>query len=190
MTSSLTLETPRLILRPWQDEDREPFAALNADARVMQHFPGLLEKSESDRLIEAMQEHFVEHGFGRWAVEVRGGASCIGFVGLSRPAFTTYFTPCVEVGWRLAAEHWGQGYAPEAAQAALRFGFEVVQLGEIVSFTVPANLPSRRVMEKIGMRHDPAEDFEHPGLPEGHALRHHVLYRLSREQWRQQSNNS
>lgn len=173
------LKTDRLILREWRDEDRVPFAELNADPEVMEHFPMLLAKDLSDSLADRIQSHFDEHGYGLWAVEVPGVAPFIGFVGLSRPRFETHFTPCVEIGWRLARKHWNQGYATEAAQAALKFGFAKIGLEGIVSFTVPANLASRRVMEKLGMTHNPSEDFEHPSLPVGHPLRRHVLYRLT-----------
>jgi RimJ/RimL family protein N-acetyltransferase len=176
------LETDRLLLRDWRDFDLAPFAALNADPQVMEHFPSLLTRDESDRYVERIRDHFARHGFGLWAVEVPGTAPFVGYVGLAVPRFEASFTPCVEIGWRLAREHWGRGYAPEAARAALHFGFERAGLDEIVSFTVPANLKSRRVMEKIGMRHDPADDFDHPSLPEGHRLRRHVLYRIGREE--------
>lgn len=180
MSSPVELRTPRLLLRGWKPEDREPFAALNADPQVMEHFPGLYSREESDRMVARIEEHFRERGFGLWAVEVVGIAPFAGFVGLSVPRFEAHFTPCVEAGWRLAAEHWGHGYASEGARAALEFGFGALGLKEIVSFTVPENDRSRRVMEKIGMRHDAAGDFEHPVLPEGHRLRRHVLYRCHR----------
>ncbi|HEX6899879.1 MAG TPA: GNAT family N-acetyltransferase [Thermoanaerobaculia bacterium] len=174
------LQTDRLRLRRWLPSDREPFAAMNADPRVTRYLGGSLSREESDALAARIEAHFEQRGFGLWAVEVRGGASFAGFVGLSVPRFEAHFTLCVEIGWRLGAEHWGHGYATEGAGAALAFGFESLGLAEIVSFTVPANLPSRRVMEKIGMTHDPAEDFDHPFLPEGHPLRRHVLYRIAR----------
>jgi RimJ/RimL family protein N-acetyltransferase len=174
------LATERLRLRAWRDGDCAPFAALNADPLVMEHFPSVLERAESDRMVARIHQHFERHGFGLWAVEATGVADFVGFVGLSIPAFAAHFTPCVEIGWRLAREHWGRGYAPEAARAALAFGFDRAGLDQIVSFTVPANARSRRVMEKIGMRRDPGDDFDHPGLPEGHALRRHVLYRIAR----------
>lgn len=173
------LRTDRLLLRRWRPEDREPFAVLNADPVVMEHFPALLAREESDRMAERIEIHFKEHGFGLWAVELLGQASFIGFVGLAIPRFEAPFMPCVEIGWRLAADYWGQGYATEAARAAAAFGFEQVRLGEILSFTAVANQRSRRVMEKIGMSHDPADDFDHPVLPVGHPLRRHVLYRLT-----------
>lgn len=174
------LRTERLLLRRWRAEDRAPFAALNADARVMEFFPATLSRAESDALAERIEAHFAERGFGLWALEVPGAVPFAGFVGLSVPRFAAHFTPCVEVGWRLAAEHWGRGYAPEAARAALAHGFGALELREIVSFTAPANANSRRVMAKLGMRRDPADDFDHPSLPAGHPLRRHVLYRLAR----------
>lgn len=174
------LRTERLLLRRWREADRAAFAAMNADPRVMEHFPAMLSRAESDALADGIEARFQERGFGLWAVEVVGDAPFIGFVGLSVPRFETAFTPCVEIGWRLAAEHWGRGYAPEGARAALAFGFDALGLAEIVSFTVPANVRSRRVMEKIGMTHDPGGDFDHPLLPEGHRLMRHVLYRIQR----------
>ncbi len=179
------LTTSRLILRRWAAEDRVPFARLNADPRVMQHFPSVLDSAESDRLVDEFERHFDQHGFGRWAVEVIGGEALIGFVGLGRPQFSAPFMPCVEIGWRLAADHWGRGYATEAAEAALRFGFTTAGLPEVVSFTATVNLPSRRVMEKLGMQHHPAEDFDHPRLPREHRLCRHVLYRLTCQEWQQ-----
>ena len=180
MTPNPTIQTPRLLLRPWRDDDHAPFAALNADPVVMEFFPSTLDRTESDAAVGRIREHFAARGFGLWAVEVPGTADFIGFVGLAVPRFEAHFTPCVEIGWRLAREHWGRGYATEAARAAIRFGFEELALGEIVSFTVPANVRSRAVMERIGMTRSPADDFDHPALPEGHPLRRHVLYRLSR----------
>jgi len=178
------LETARLLLREWRDGDRAPFAEMNADPRVMEHFPSRLTTSESDAFIDRMIERWAADGFGLWAVERLADERLLGFAGLAAPTFEAHFTPAVEIGWRLAIEAWGLGYATEAAQMALRFGFEVVVgLAEIVSFTVPANTRSRAVMERLGMTHDPADDFDHPRLPEGHRLRRHVLYRLGRERW-------
>ena len=173
------METPRLLLRPWRDSDREPFARMCADPRVMEHFLKCLTRAESDALIDRGMAKFQREGFSLAATELKETGEFIGFIGLSVPAFEAHFTPCVEIGWRLAAEYWGRGYATEGAQACLRFGFEELGLKEIVSFTVVGNIRSRRVMEKLGMTHDPAEDFDHPGLPEGHRLRRHVLYRIS-----------
>ena len=174
------LQTERLCLRRWLPSDRAPFAALNADPRVMEYFPAPLSRHESDALVTRIEAHFAEHGFGLWAVEIPHVVPFAGFIGLAIPRFTAHFTPCVEIGWRLAAAHWGQGYATEGARAVLRFGFETLGLNEIVSFTVPANHRSRRVMERIGMSHHPVDDFDHPALPAGHPLRRHVLYRCAR----------
>jgi len=174
------LRTERLRLRSWLSADREPFAALNADPAVMEYLPAPLSRSESDLFAARIEAHVERHGFGLWAVEIPGVAPFAGFVGLSVPGFVAHFTPCVEIGWRLAAAHWGRGYATEAARAVLAFGFETLQLDEIVSFTVPGNVRSRHVMEKIGMTRDPADDFDHPSLPEEHPLRQHVLYRARR----------
>ena len=174
------LRTDRLYLRRWLPTDRDPFATLNADSRVMEHFPAALSRVESDTLVARIESHFDQHGFGAWAVEIPGITPFAGFIGLTVPTFEQHFTPCVEIGWRLAADHWGRGYATEGARAALAFGFQTLGLDEIVSFTVPGNLRSRRVMERIGMVHNPADDFDHPALPEGHRLRRHVLYRIAR----------
>lgn len=170
------------MLREWRDDDLAPFAALNADPVVMEHFPAPLSREHSDELVERLRVRAAEGRPSLWAVEVPGVASFIGFVGLLEPSFDAHFTPCVEVGWRLAKEHWGRGYAPEGARAALAWGFGARGLDEIVSFTSPGNTNSRRVMEKLGMHRDPAEDFEHPSMPVGHPLRSHVLYRLSRSE--------
>jgi ribosomal-protein-alanine N-acetyltransferase len=172
-----TLRTNRLVLRRWRDSDRGPFAALNADLEVMKHFPAPLTRAESDAMIDRVAAHFDERGFGLWALEVAATAEFIGFTGLSTPRFPAHFMPAVEVGWRLARSAWGHGYASEAARRALRFGFEEVDLPEIVSFTAIDNHRSRAVMARIGMTHDPADDFDHPLVPEGSRLRRHVVYR-------------
>ncbi|MGA3293952.1 MAG: GNAT family N-acetyltransferase [Candidatus Acidiferrales bacterium] len=174
------LETQRLLLRRWRDADREPFARLNADSRVMQFMPACLSREESDHLVDRIEAHFEARGFGLFAVELPRKRTFIGFLGLSVPNFEAHFTPCVEIGWRIAAEHWNQGFATEGASAVLVQAFDALGLDEVVSFTVPANLASRRVMEKIGMSRVPEDDFEHPRLPEGHLLRKHVLYRIRR----------
>jgi RimJ/RimL family protein N-acetyltransferase len=174
----MQLSTERLLLRTWRSEDLEPFAALNADPRVMEFFSSVLARGESDALADRIARHIDEHGWGLWAVEIPGMAPFAGYVGLAVPRFDAYFTPCVEIGWRLAHEHWGQGYAIEGARAALSFGFKALELSEIVSFTASPNLRSRRVMERLGMTHDPADVFDHPGLPVEHSLRRHVLYRI------------
>jgi ribosomal-protein-alanine N-acetyltransferase len=179
-----TLETPRLLLRQWRASDREPFAALNADPVVMEHFVAPIGQAESDAFVDRQIANLAGRGYGLWAVEVRDGAPFIGFVGLESPAYEAPFTPAVEVGWRLARAAWGNGFATEAARAALDFGFDRLRLGEIVSFTAPANVRSIAVMERLGMTRDPADDFDHPRVPPGHPLRRHVLYRLDRRRHR------
>lgn len=173
------IETPRILLRRWREADREPFRRLNADPRVMEFFPACLTPAESDAGVDRIEAHFTQHGFGLWAAELRPTGEFIGFIGLAIPQFDAAFTPCVEVGWRLAAACWGQGLATEGARAALAYGFEVAGLHEILSFTVPANVRSRRVMEKLGMTHDSADDFDHPLIAEPHPMRRHVLYRIT-----------
>lgn len=172
--------TERSRLRRWLPEDRAPFAALNADPRVMEHFPAPLTREESHRFVQRIEQHFERHGFGLWALEESSSAAFIGFVGLMIPNFEAPFMPCVEIGWRLAAEYWGRGHAPEAAAAVVAFAFEQLGLPEVVSFTATRNARSRRVMEKIGMTHDATRDFDHPNLPPGHALERHVFYRIAR----------
>ena len=169
----------RVLLRPWRDADRAPFAALNADPGVMAFFPRRLTHPESDALVDRILDHFARYGFGSWALELPGVTPFAGFVGLAVPGFTAHFTPCVEIGWRLAVGHWGRGYATEAARLVLAHAFGPLGLTEVVSFTAEGNRRSRAVMERLGMRHDAAEDFDHPGLPDGHPLRWHVLYRLA-----------
>ncbi len=172
------LRTARLILRHWRPEDREPFSILNADPVVMEYFPSPLSRTESDALADRIEAHFTKHRFGLWAVEIPSVSPFAGYVGLAVPSFQAHFTPCVEIGWRLARERWGKGYATEGARAVLAFGFDELKLDEIVSFTTASNLRSRRVMDRIGMTHSVEDDFDHPALPEGHPLRPHVLYRI------------
>jgi|ERR1700722_2601251 len=179
------IQTERLLLRQWKEEDREPFYRMNSDPRVMEFMPECLTRAESDSLVERIDEHFKKHGFGLFAAELREGRAFIGFVGLAVPSFRAHFTPCVEIGWRLAADYWGRGLATEGARAVVKYAFEALVLDALVSLTVPANARSRRVMEKIGMTHDASDDFDHPNLPEGHSLRRHVLYRM-----RNQKNSS
>ena len=174
----MVIETDRLVLRRWIASDREPFARMNADPRVMEFMPAILSRDESDRMADQIETHFLEHGFGLLAVELNETHEFIGFVGLAIPSFQAAFTPCVEIGWRLSAGHWGKGFATEGARAIARHAFDKLKIPELVSFTVPANTKSRRVMEKIGMTRNPAHDFDHPRLPEDHPLRRHVLYRL------------
>jgi RimJ/RimL family protein N-acetyltransferase len=178
------LRTERLLLRDWRAADRPPFAALNADADVVEFLGGARDRAASDALVDAIAAHWVEHGFGLWAVERLEDGQFLGFTGLSRPTFVAHFTPAVEVGWRLARRAWGHGYATEAARASIAFGFETVGLDEIVSFTVPANTRSRAVMKRIGMTREASDDFDHPRLREGDSLRRHVMYRLTRDDWR------
>jgi RimJ/RimL family protein N-acetyltransferase len=174
------LRTPRLILRRWRPSDRAPFAAMNADPAVMAHFPSTLTTAESDALADAIESAHAARGFGLWALEMPGVVPFAGFVGLSVPSFTAPFTPCVEIGWRLAPAQWGRGYATEAARAVLVHAWDGVGLDQVVSFTTAGNTRSRAVMERIGMGYDPADDFDHPRLAAGHPLRRHVLYRVAR----------
>ncbi|KAF0813083.1 hypothetical protein IGB42_02483 [Andreprevotia sp. IGB-42] len=178
----ITPETARLRLRQWRADDLAPFAALNADAEVMRYFPAPMSRPDSDAMAERMAGLITLRGWGFWAVERKDSGAFIGIVGLNvpRPELPCY--PCVEMGWRLARAHWRQGYALEAAQAALQVGFATLQLPEIVAFTALPNLPSQGVMEKLGMQRD-AANFEHPAVPEGSPLRTHCLYRITQAQW-------
>jgi RimJ/RimL family protein N-acetyltransferase len=177
------LTSPRLRLRPWRDEDLPAFAALNADPEVMEYMPKCLSREESDASATRIREGLARFGFGFWAVEVFGVSDFTGFTGLSVPSYETHFTPCVEIGWRLARRFWGFGYATEAARLAMDYGFRSVGLEQIVSFTFVGNLRSRKVMERLGMTRTAEDDFEHPRLPAGHRLRPHVLYRMNRGAW-------
>jgi RimJ/RimL family protein N-acetyltransferase len=183
MPPPIEFDTARLRLRTWRESDRAPFAALNADPAVMDFFPALQSRAQSDASIDAWMAQFAERGWSNWAVETRGGHAFIGFVGLSVPRRQLPFacsSPCVEIGWRLARTAWGHGYASEAARGALAVGFERLGLDEIVSFTALGNARSRAVMARIGMHLDASSEFDHPALPEGHVLRRHCLYRLAR----------
>lgn len=172
----VTLHTPRLTLRPWREQDLEPLFALNGDADSMRHFPSVLTRAESDAWAARLQAHFDTHGWGFWVVEERDGAPFVGVVGLLNIPWQAHFTPAVEIGWRIAPGHRRRGFAEEAARAALDFGFGTVGLAEIVAFTIPANEASSRLMERLGMT--PDGRFDHPRLPEGHAMRQHLLYRM------------
>ena len=183
MSRGPTIETERLVLRRWEQTDLEPFAALNADPVVMEHFPAVMTEADTVGFIDWIELGFERNGFGLWAVEVSETGALAGFTGLSVPAFEAHFTPAVEVGWRLAREHWDHGYATEAARAAMTFGFEECGLAEIVSFAIPANTRSISVMERLGMAHDPADDFDHPRFPDDDRSRRHVLYRMSSGRW-------
>jgi RimJ/RimL family protein N-acetyltransferase len=172
-----SITTPRLLLRRWRPDDLEPFAAMNADPRVMEFFQKCATRDESDAMAARIQAHFDEKGFGLWAVEIPGVAPFAGFIGLYTPSFEAHFTPCVEIGWRLAVLFWSHGYATEGAAAVLRFAFDAIQLPEVVSMTAVINVRSWRVMERVGMTRSPADDFDHPLVPEGHRLQRHVLFR-------------
>jgi len=177
----IALRTPRLLLREWRAADGEPFAMMSVDPQVMAMLPPLPDRAASDAWIARMQAHCGEYGFAQWAVELPGEAPLIGTIGLNWVRSQFPFTPAIEIGWRLARPYWGQGYAFEAARAALEDGFGRLGIDEIVAFTVPANRRSWRLMERLGMSHDPSDDFDHPRLAEGDPLRRHVLYRLRRD---------
>jgi RimJ/RimL family protein N-acetyltransferase len=183
MDEILEFETPRLRLRQWHRSDREPFAAMNADARVMRYFTVPLPREASDAMVDRCQRLIEQRGWGLWAIERKDSRAFIGFVGLHIPVPDVPCSPCVEVGWRLAFEQWGQGFATEGATEALRFGFETLALTEIVSFTSVRNLPSIAVMQRLGMERDP-DTFEHPSVPAGSDLSEQCLYRLSSQRWK------
>ncbi len=184
MTPPAALDTARLRLRPPVAADLDDLAAMHADPEVMAHFRTPLDRAASDAFMAQMAAHRERHGFGAWTLERRSDGAVVGLAGLLVPTFDAPFTPCVEISWRLARPHWGKGYALEAAAAALAFGFDDLGLDRIVAFTVPANQRSWRLMERLWMRRDPADDFDHPNLPHGHPLRRHVLYRRSSAAWR------
>ncbi len=181
MRPDVLIETPRLLLRQWRDGDLEPFARLNADHRVMEFFPARLSREESDRTAAAIRDAMSARDWGLYAAELRDSGDFIGYIGLAAPRFEAHFTPCVEIGWRLACEHWNRGLATEGARAVLHHAFTRLDLREVVSFTTAANVRSRRVMEKIGMLRDANGDFDHPAIEPGDSLRRHVLYRIRRE---------
>jgi len=183
MTKIATLTTERLVLRPWRESDVASFAALNADPAVMEHFPAPLTRSETEAMVGRLTAAMNRDGFGWWAVELPGEAPFIGFIGLWAPTFEAHFTPCIEIGWRLARAWWGRGLATEGARACLRFGFEDLDLEEIVALATATNARSHAVMRRLGMTRDPADDFDHPRMPQGHPLQRHVLYRLQRRAW-------
>jgi RimJ/RimL family protein N-acetyltransferase len=183
MAVQLPFASRRLVLRPWKDADRQPFEEMSADPEVMAHLMPIPTREASDAWIDRQRAHMSAQGFGFWAVELAESEEFIGAVGLARVRYEAHFTPAVEVGWRLVRKAWGHGYAPEAAGLALRCGFQDLQLPEIVANTAPDNINSQRVMAKLGMSRDPADDFDHPLVPEGHPLRRQVLYRLNRNDW-------
>ncbi|MEW6711499.1 MAG: GNAT family N-acetyltransferase [Candidatus Riflebacteria bacterium] len=183
------IETERLWLRQWEPGDLAPFAEMNADSEVMRFFPAALTRQQSDAMAGRCEKHISEHGWGLWAVQVKNGPNFIGFVGLSVPAAKLPFNPCVEIGWRLAKEAWGKGYASEAAFACLKFAFEKLNLDEVVSFTSIINTRSQAVMERTGMKRD-SETFVHPNVPEGSVLRTHCLYRITRNDFLSRNSSS
>lgn len=172
------IKTQRMVLRPWREDDLEPFAKMNADPRVREYFPAVLNRQESDQSVNGFREHFEQNGWGFWAVSISGVSEFVGFVGLQHVNFPALFTPNVEIGWRLAYEFWGMGLATEGAKAALDYGFKELKLNEIVAFTAVGNTRSRRVMEKLGMVRDPKDDFIHPKVPANSPVKDQVLYRL------------
>jgi RimJ/RimL family protein N-acetyltransferase len=185
MADGPTLETERLLLRRWRERDRDAFAALNADPEVMEHFPSVLSAEESAQLLRRIDRHFEEFGFGLWAAEIKWAKLFIGFCGLAVPTFETHFTPAVEIGWRFAKDQWGSGYATEAAKVVLDFGFEKTDLEQILSWTIPANLRSQRVIQRLGMRRATELDFDHPRFLHDDRLRRHIVFRITRPEWAQ-----
>ncbi len=177
------LRTERLVLRRWRRSDLEPFAALNADAEVMAHFPTTLARAASDAVAAAADAAFDQHGFGLWALEVADNATFVDFTSLTVPRFEAHFTPTVEIGWRLTRAAWGHGYATEAATATLDDAYDRVGLRQVMSFTAVTNARSQTVMRRLGMTREPADDFDHPNLPAGHRLRRHVLHRIDAATW-------
>jgi RimJ/RimL family protein N-acetyltransferase len=177
------IRTEHLVLRGWRDTDRAAFAALNADPEVMEHFMGVLDRATSDAEAEVMAANLDRDGWGHWAVALPPDDRFLGFTGLDVVDFPAPWTPATEIGWRFARHAWGSGYATEAARAVLEHAFGELGLDEVVSFTASTNVRSQRVMERLGMHHDAADDFDHPRVPVGHRLRRHVLYRLRRPEW-------
>ena len=177
------LETDRLILRLWQSSDVDGMAAIDQDPKVCQYLPAIGTRATTEAGVQRILNHYQEHGFCLYAVELKENNEFIGFLGLSIPSFESHFTPAVEIGWRLASRHWNKGYATEGAKAVLKYGFLTLNLDEIVSFTVVNNRASRRIMEKIGLHHNPDDDFNHPRLAADSPLRRHVLYRLSKAEY-------
>jgi RimJ/RimL family protein N-acetyltransferase len=180
------INTPRLKLRQWHDSDYAPFAAMCADPIVMEYFPALLTAEQSQAMVDKIMARIAERGWGLWAVEILETGAFAGFVGLHEPGYELPFSPCIEVGWRLDKAFWGKGYATEAGNAALEFGFNTLKLDEIVSFTAVPNVRSQAVMQRLGMRNT-GENFDHPLVPEGDRLREHVLYKITQDQWRARS---
>ncbi len=179
--SAPTIETPRLLLRPWRASDYDAWAALSADARVMEFFAGTIERERALADAAKIAERLTENGYGWWVVEVKGGAPYVGHVALQDVPFAAHFTPALEVGWRLAAEFWGNGYATEGARAALAFAFQTLHRSEVIAMTAKINVRSQRVMQRLGMAYDPGDDFDNPRVADGSPLRPHVLFRIARD---------
>ena len=183
MAQGPTLETERLHLRRWREQDIDAFPALNADPEVMEHFPDVLTREETGQMLRKIDRQFEEFGFGLWAVDIKWAKEFIGFCGLAVPTFQTHFTPAVEIGWRFAKSQWGNGYATEAARAVLDFAFGETDLEQVLSWTVPANQRSQRVMQRLGLQRAPELDFDHPRFLHDDRLRGHVVYRITRDEW-------
>lgn len=182
----MQLETERLILRKWKEADLEPFCKITSDPEVRRYYPGVLTADETKALVTKVEAHFNKESFGLFALELKSTGEFIGYTGLMKPTIQAHFMPCVEIGWQLSKKHWGNGYAPEAAAKALEDGFVRIGLDEIVSFTTVSNDKSIRVMQKLQMTRNPKDDYSHPALPEGHPLKPHVLFRLSKAIWTSQ----
>lgn len=179
----MILETERLFLRTWKAEDIEPMTIINKDPKVRKFLPSIGNRSMTESMIERFIKHYREYGFCLYAVEHKTTHKLLGFVGLNIPSFAAHFTPAVEIGWRLASQYWNKGFATEAAKAVLKHAFTNLGLNKIVSFTVVGNRQSRRVMEKIGLHHDAKDDFDHPKIDKNSPFCHHVLYRLTKQQY-------
>lgn len=179
----IILETTRLILRTFEEHDIDPMALIDQDPKVCEFLPGIGNREKTTQGVHAIMNHYRDHGFSLYAVELKSTGEMIGWCGLMIPSFEAHFTPSVEIGWRLASSHWNKGYATEAANAVLKHAFENVKLNEVVSFTAVDNIRSRRVMEKIGLHHNPTADFDHPKLEKSHSLCRHVLYRISKKEY-------
>ena len=181
MESRIYIETERLYVRQWEEEDLHPFYKLNSSPKVMRFYPNLLSRKESDNFVCKASSQIDENGYSFWAIELKESSKLIGTMGIADVHFKEHFTPAVEIAWRLASQYWGFGYATEAAKAVFDYGYKELNLKEIVSFTVPENKRSIRVMEKIGLSRDPQRDFYHPKLPREHRLSRHVLYRTLKD---------
>ncbi|MES2583602.1 MAG: GNAT family N-acetyltransferase [Pseudomonadota bacterium] len=187
--SPVELRTPRVLLRQWKDSDADAWAAMNANPEVRRYFPSVLDRAQAQGEADRIRASITQRGWGMWALEVPGVHAFAGFVGLNLPGFEAPWMPAVEIGWRLAPNTWGQGYATEGAAAALHFAFTQLELPQVVAMSVPGNSPSHRVMERIGMVRDAEADFDHLRVPDGSPLKRHILHRITAQQWRQQVQN-